>query len=293
MQRNTFSAVVPLLFLGLCAGFQVLAVGLYLKSNISVLIFILAISLTEGIYLLNRYTDDEDFINYPERISFFSKRSWMIFIAIAAAFTPSILLPVLGILNPLPVFLLVAIIGTFYSVKFFPVPNKDTIKWISLKNIPLIKFLIVTILWAGSGIVIAILFVDPNLFFRQDILTIFGTFVLTSINSTVLSDLRDKDGDKLNGIITIPTLLGRNGTCLLLAFLNIIGISVVVYLYGHLRIDVYLLIFCLFSIIWASTGALTFYISRLRKSRSLQEMLVDSHLLLSPLCLAIISLLKP
>ncbi len=291
-----FSALVPLLSLSVAASLQIFAISAYEKSNASVfvtlLLSVLSGMLAGGVYLLNRFTDD-DSVAYPERTCFFNEARWLVLVAVAMLTAPIFILMLLGMYNPLPVFITGAIIGVLYSVKIVPLPlpwKKGEI-FISLKEVPLLKNVLVAILWGGSALAITVFNDDPLNFLRTDIMMLFLTFFLTNMNSTIACDMRDEEGDRFKNVVTLPTKLGVNGTGILLAVQNVVGIMILLFIgaQGHLRPVV--TGFCCLCVFWAWAGQLPFFVNRLKNiSRASHELLIDSHLLVSSAGLVLIAI---
>jgi 4-hydroxybenzoate polyprenyltransferase len=278
----TFSAVAPLMFLAFSAGLQLFASSLYLHVKINFSLFVFLILLVEGVYLLNRLVDD-DSIAYPERTAYFRDRKWLFLIAAGSLLTPIVILLATNSYKPLPVFVIGAIIGTLYTIKLVPLPlfTQNKIVWISLKQIPIVKSLIVAALWSGSALTAVILANDTKLFFRMDILLLFITVFITCMNSTINCDIRDESADKMKNIVTIPTLLGKNGTSILLSLLNVTALGIILFVYSHGYTKGLISGFCALCIMWAWAMQLPLYVKKLQGiSRGIQEMLFDSQILL-------------
>lgn len=288
----TFSAVAPLLFLGFSAGCQILACFLYLHLKINFTLCILSMLLSEGVYLLNRLVDD-DSITYPERTNFYRNKQWLYFISGLSIIGPIFYLLIADIKAPLPVFIIGAGIGVLYSIKLVPIIIfwRNKIIWVNLKEVPLIKCLLVAILWGGSALSIGVFMSDVKLFYRADILVLFLTFFIATLNAAIAGDMRDEDGDRLKNIKTIPTVLGKTKTRFALATLNCIWLITVAIALGNGVIKLPMAGFISFCIVWAWVGQLPFYIKRFQKiPRGAHEILIDSYLVVSSLGLGLIGI---
>jgi 4-hydroxybenzoate polyprenyltransferase len=287
-----FSSLGPLFFLGIVAGTQICAVSLYLDCRYNFVVFLLSILLSIGVYLLNRVLETDN-INYPERSIFFVRFKWLLAVSIAALVVPIAVLLATGNLRPLPVFFLGSLIGVLYSVKILPFYDGSNIRWISLKHIPLVKNISVSLLWGGSALAIVILMCDTRYFFRPDVIMLFFTFTILNLNSTIACDIRDIEGDRTDSITTLPTLLGLKKTFLALSALNIAGGVVVSGAFLTGAISLLLTVFCIFCILWSSAGIIPyFFVGRIKLPRAVHEVFIDSHLLVSSLGLIAISFLK-
>lgn len=292
-QRNVLiNAVFPILFLGSAASLQLITSYLYLKSKPDFLLIILFFSLTSGIYLLNRVLDNEDKFNNLQRWRFFNetseRRNFWIIIALIALIVP-VILPVMISKHSIALTLaLISITGLFYSVKLLPSIHNRKILWLSIKDIPYAKPLVVCILWAGSALLIAAIDVKMHQL-RADIIVIFSVMFISCLNSTLTSDVRDIDGDRLRKIYTIPALIGQNGTFLLLTSINIGAIITICVIYMLNVIDLKLLFFSISVIVWTSIAILPQYIKHQFLPKTVVELMVDSDAVISPISLAILS----
>jgi 4-hydroxybenzoate polyprenyltransferase len=110
----------------------------------------------------------------------------------------------------IPVIFIPLIANALYSSRLIPgLPR--------LKDIPFMKNLIVAISWALVCVLIPAAYSER---LDEKVLVIICFMALKSIINTVLYDVRDVAGDKENGIITVPILLGLKKTSLILLALN-------------------------------------------------------------------------
>jgi 4-hydroxybenzoate polyprenyltransferase len=199
------------------AGFFVaymafILLGLTPRIQICFSVFLMVFS----VYNLNRLTDlKEDAINIPERLCFLaSRKKFMLYLSlIAYAFSA---LPVF-LDNPLelPIIFIPLAANAVYSLQLIPgIPR--------FKDIPILKNVFVALsltlvcvllpavhLAAGTGTLLKMVF--------------FFVLIKLYIN-TVLYDIRDIEGDRENGVRTLPVLLGAKKTVIILLVLNCLNL---------------------------------------------------------------------
>lgn len=194
-----------------------LVMNLNPEFNMLLIVFLMTFSL----YTLNRKTDiKEDEISHPVRIKFFKKYGKIFFnsaflsyiIAILISFSRNIY-TVFGVLS-------ILLLGIFYSVKLIPEFISKKNKFRRLKDIPIVKNLIVSITWAIAATVVPLAYSYGSINLTFSIIFLF-VFMRGMIN-TISFDMRDTYGDEKEGIITIPILLGIINTKILLYLLNMI-----------------------------------------------------------------------
>lgn len=187
------------------AGFVLLGASTNLHACFSVFLTVFSV------YSLNKLTDiKEDAINFPERLGFLAGRSRLILVYSLGAYALAVLLVALEKPNAIPVIFIPLIANAIYSSRLIPgLPR--------LKDIPFMKNLIVAVSWASVCVLIPAIYSE-----RLDlkVLLIVYFMVMKSIINTILYDVRDVAGDKENGIITVPILLGLKKTSLILLALN-------------------------------------------------------------------------
>lgn len=160
-------------------------------------------------YSLNKLTDiKEDSINLPQRAAFIAKNKhyliFMVMVSFAAALTLCFMQsPYAVVLALCPL-----LTGVIYSIK---------VRNFRLKDIIGLKSVSIGMCWA-SGMAFL-----PLTVYSKDLITIcliFYFFFSRSIINTILFDVRDKAGDSVHGVKTIPVFLGINNTKKLLMLLN-------------------------------------------------------------------------
>lgn len=178
-----------------------------------------------SIYNLNRKTDeDEDAVNRQDRFAFTKKYEAflyygaLLFLVIALA---------LSAVSGIPALLVTAapfIIGTLYSFRLIP----ERFGYQRLKEIPAVKNISVGLAW---GILLSLL---PVFFWNREPGTAtaitFLLFFIWGFMASMIPDMRDRAGDAVAGVRTIPVIFGEERAArLLTGVLLILGIPLVLY----------------------------------------------------------------
>jgi 4-hydroxybenzoate polyprenyltransferase len=118
----------------------------------------------------------------------------------------------------LSLFALAALISIAYSYRILPgfVKNRqrDSLKknHYRFKEITAVKNIAIALCWSGSLVVSPLLFNDEKVDVDYSFLLVFiSLFLLIFVNS-LFGDIRDRDGDRLAGVRTIPVVFGKS-TC--------------------------------------------------------------------------------
>ncbi len=186
-----------------------LMLGLALKPILLCAMFLVVYS----VYSLNRLTDqEEDAVNMPTRSAFVQGNERVLLTLAVVSYIVALFLG--WVENPFAALILLVpfMSGILYSADVFSVIGIPR-----LKDIFLVKSLIVAFSWA-----ICITFL-PALYLHGDLTKlwfIFPFFFIKIIINTILFDIRDVVGDTLNGINTIPVVIGVARTRQLLLILQ-------------------------------------------------------------------------
>ncbi|MDN7023726.1 hypothetical protein FGU65_02245 [Methanoculleus sp. FWC-SCC1] len=227
---------------------------------------------TFSIYNLNRKTDEsEDAINHAERYAFTKKYGKVLFASAIAAYILALLLAVFQGLDSLLVAAIPLIGGVAYSIPFFPTRSG----LIRLKEIPVMKSLIVAVAWAVPPALLPICHAGLHADLSTAIVGIFY-FSLVFIN-TVVFDMRDVEGDAATGVRTIPVILGMRRTKIALTVLNVcLGAA---FVYGGLAVmGLPATLLLIASVTYAQWYILSFH--RLSTAKILCEALADGQFIL-------------
>jgi len=197
-----------------------------IHPNIQVCFAVFLISFS--VYTLDKIADlDKDVTNMPDRMRFLKGKKTLVMTCAVAAFLFSMALAFLD--KPLSLLIILVPVGAnaIYGTRLIPgLPR--------LKDIPVMKNVVVAISWALVTILIPALHLsnpDSWLVF----MVVYFMFIKTFID-TVLYDVRDVKGDRENGVRTIPVLLGSEKTVIVLLALNSSLLCGLIFVEGAIRL---------------------------------------------------------
>ena len=179
--------------------------GIIIDHNLLLSSFLLSFS----VYSLDKLSNiKEDSISLSERAGFISRHKKILIYITITSYVFAIVLAGLENIVALFVIIFPLCIGLIYSIK---------ISNVRLKDVPALKNISISISWAVVGTFLP-LAVSSKPFIPIALILYLG-FIKCFIN-TVLFDVRDIEGDSVNGIRTIPVIYGLKKTKSLLLFLN-------------------------------------------------------------------------
>jgi 4-hydroxybenzoate polyprenyltransferase len=157
-----------------------------------------------SVYSLNRVTDqDEDAVNMPERSALVKGNEKLLLILAVVAYIVALFLGWLE--SPFAALILVVpiVVGIAYSKDVFSIIGIPR-----LKDILFVKSFVVALSWAACGALLPALYLEnlTKLWF------VFPFFFIKMFINTVLFDVRDVKGDTLNGVNTVPVVIGVSRT---------------------------------------------------------------------------------
>ncbi len=215
----------------------------YLDASLSLemiaLSVLTAFFVTLGVYSFNQVTDyEEDRVNKPNsvvisgrksprQILYFSFLCKALAIALAFAIGQAAFLLICS----------VVLIGFVYS---FKLPGL-----VRLKEIFIVKNITVSTVW--SLMVIVPVFAS-NAAFQPEFLIVMAFVFLHNLMGVLNADLKDTDGDLKSGLKTIPGVVGKNGTLLLIFGLNTLALLLLVLGIAFWDVKSYLILLSLVSI---------------------------------------------
>ncbi len=232
----------------------------------------IAMLVTFSIYNLNRKTDEsEDAINHAERYAFTKKYGKYLFHSAIVAYGIALLLSVFQGFDSLLITAIPLIGGGVYSIPLLPTRTG----LIRLKEIPVMKSLIVAVAWAVPPALLPICHADLHADLSTAVVGVFY-FSLVFIN-TVVFDMRDVEGDAISGVRTIPVILGMRTTKIVLTVLNVcFGAAIVYGGLAFMGLPVTLMLIA--SVVYAQWYILSFH--RLCTEKILCELLADGQFIL-------------
>jgi 4-hydroxybenzoate polyprenyltransferase len=176
-----------------------------------------------SVYNLNRKTDEEeDAINHEQRFQFTKKFERPLFFAALCSYGIAIFIGALQGIWSLAVVMIPLISGILYSVPFLPA----TWQYRRLKEIPVMKNLVVATAWALPLSLIPVLFSSSLPGMSTAVALLF--FLNYVFIASILPDIRDREGDALTGVRTIPVTIGVKRTKMLLIGVNTVVGSIVI-----------------------------------------------------------------
>lgn len=205
------------LVLALSTAAAVYVVGLVLGLPPSPMPAIILFLVTFAVYNFNRHTDrSEDKINHPKRVEFIKKYGRGLVIISVFAYLLAIILSLYGGSGAQLIVMLPLVALLLYSLRWFP-KNGDAAK--RLKEIFIIKNLVVSGAWAGTVVFLPVLYFEVSITVLS--IFVFLFFFFRFFINTIVFDLRDILGDKKTGISSMPVVLGYMRTWNVLQAINL------------------------------------------------------------------------
>jgi 4-hydroxy-3-methylbut-2-enyl diphosphate reductase len=171
-----------------------------------------------SIHVLNRLMDKaSEKYNQPGRMEFYERYgSWMILAAVLSAAAALFLAWREGLY---PFLLLLAIFasGLVYNLSIFPFAPGRKFRYRRMRDIPGSKTIFVALAWGAVTSILPPL-AQGNRFLPATAVALFFTVAMVFFRSTVY-DFKDIQGDLLVGKETLPIVLGRRNTEILVAVL--------------------------------------------------------------------------
>ncbi|MCX6347989.1 MAG: 4-hydroxy-3-methylbut-2-enyl diphosphate reductase [Candidatus Aureabacteria bacterium] len=206
------------LFIALGAAALTLAAQTLMGIPADALPILLSFSAVLGIYNLNILADQAAILlNQPSRYLFFrSHRSPILLVSVASLLLAFLIGARLGTL-PLLLVLFTLLLGLSYSFRILPRPFPRR----RLKDIPGSKEIFSSLGWGTLTVLIPLYScADPLRYPFAPLVAFAFVFIIMFVRSTLL-DIRDMQGDRLVGRETIPVIIGKEKTKVLIAAANI------------------------------------------------------------------------
>jgi 4-hydroxybenzoate polyprenyltransferase len=224
-----------------------------------------------SIYNMNRKTDEvEDALNHNKRYQITSRFGNILFIASFLSYSVALLFAVRGGLLTVLISFVPLLAGILYSVPILP----RSWRYHRLKEIPVIKNIVVSGAWALSFSLIPVLMNGLT----PDIVTfLVFTFIFSwTIIGSVLPDIRDREGDAAAGIRTIPVIIGVRKTKLALTVSNLL-VSGYFLATGRIYLSVAAVIIMAVSVVYSQACILI--IGNIRSDNILVDIISDGQFL--------------
>ena len=291
MEKESIKALVkmlgPIAWLALAAGLQMLGALLFFRAPADLILIFTYALITFSVYLLNRFTDNEDGYNYPEQRMFFQQKSKLIILPIfLMAFTTFIL----AITGRLVIWHIIMITcGISYSVSLIPfMPNKS-FRFVRFKDIFFVKNIVVSLLWGISPFALASSQKGAIIPTINELIVVIAAFCITSFINTTSCDVRDIAGDRQLGLLTLPTRLGEKFTVLFLLLIGFAGCLFVGinYYLGNVSRPAILLFVA--NMVWTGFVAAPIYMKKNKLPKIISEPLIDSQFVMNGISLIVLS----
>jgi 4-hydroxybenzoate polyprenyltransferase len=190
--------------------------------NIPILMVMALVSFS--VYNMNRKTDEqEDEINHQQRFVFTKKFEKPLFYSALIAYGFAL---IIGAYYGFPALIIITIpliSGILYSVPLLPAQWE----YRRLKEIPVVKNLVVAIAWSLPLSLLPVYMTGASPGFSTGItLLFFASYVFIA---SILPDIRDREGDAITGVRTIPVTIGVKLTKVLLIGVNVVFGCLVVF----------------------------------------------------------------
>lgn len=165
-----------------------------------------------AVYGANKLTDiKEDEVNNPERVRYVKRLAKALKYSVILSFVMTLVLGAFSGIGAILVLIFPIVAGVLYSVRILPGRRR-------LKDITGVKNLIIAITWA-SGTAFLPYIAAGGIDFSE-VFLVYYFFFMKSLINTMLFDVRDIEGDRINGIKTIPVKLGLEKSRILLILFN-------------------------------------------------------------------------
>ncbi|MHC1576281.1 MAG: UbiA family prenyltransferase [Methanosarcinaceae archaeon] len=181
-------------------------------------VFAVMFLVTYSVYNIDRKADEEeDSINHSQRYAFTKRYEKFLFSSSVIAYVTALGISASFGLGAVLIASIPLVSGLLYSFTWLP----RSFKYRRLKEVPSGKNLVIALAWSLTPALLPLQFYGSSADMLSFI-TILFFFTLVFINSAVF-DMRDIEGDRISGIVTIPVLLGAQRTKYLLWFMNLLA----------------------------------------------------------------------
>lgn len=207
----TFLAVSSL-FIGGTGFFKTYVGYVLLEEQPRILTCLIVFLISFSVYSLDKIADlDKDVVNMPQRRGFLYRRKRLVLSCSLVAYALAFLLTLSSTPAALPIVMIPLVANALYGMKPLPMVPR-------LKDIPVMKNVVVASTWALITTMMPVLSAG-SLGMLNIFVVGYFMFVKTFID-TVLYDMRDVEGDRLNGVRTIPVMMGKRKTTAILLAAN-------------------------------------------------------------------------
>lgn len=212
-------------FIGITGFFRTYIASLLIGASPSMSACFVMFLITFSIYSLDSIVDmDRDTTNMPERKKYLFERKRIFLLSSLTAYLLAGFTLLLSKPFALPIIFVPLAANAFYATKI-PILN------LRLKDIPVVKNLVVAVSWGLTCTLLPALYMtDPPEMIT--LVTVFYIMLIITFIAAVLYDVRDVIGDREMGVRTIPSILGSRKTAVILLALNCTLLPLIAFLDG-------------------------------------------------------------
>ncbi|WP_336359209.1 UbiA family prenyltransferase [Haladaptatus sp. ZSTT2] len=208
------------LFLGLVGATKIYVVATLLSLSLNPAVLI-AFLVSFTVYSHNKLTDlNEDAINNPDRVAFIKPKKRLFIALSAGAYLLALFLSFFGGIEAVLLTLFPGVSGILYSESWLPVFEADR-----LKDIFLVNTSFVAASWAVPVAYLPLAFAGKAMTTAS--LLVFGFFFIRTFIAGEVLNVRDAEGDRREGITTLPVLVGVKRTQLVLYGLDTLSLCLI------------------------------------------------------------------
>lgn len=180
---------------------------------------------TFAVYANDRLVDvDADAETNAERTAFVSRHGETLYVLAAAAYGIAVALSVTGGPMTLSVTLMPGVFWVLYATSWIP----DVVARVRrLKEVLVVNSATVAFAWAASATLLPIGFADGRL--TTAAWVVFAYFFLRSFTNSEIPNVRDVEGDRANGVVTLPVAFGVERTRRILFGIDLLTVALVGY----------------------------------------------------------------
>lgn len=183
---------------------------------------VVAFLVTFAVYNHDKLTDlEEDSVNVPDRVAFFDSWATLFVVLSAAAYVVALGLSALGGPMALALTLFPGVVGILYSTTWLPVTEADR-----LKDVLVVSTAAVGVAWAVPLALLPLAF--ENAAYGSAAFVVVAFFFLRTCIGVEVFNVRDVEGDRREGVRTLPVVLGVRWTQYVLGTLNVCSLALLV-----------------------------------------------------------------
>ncbi|WP_338728547.1 UbiA family prenyltransferase [Haladaptatus sp. DJG-WS-42] len=209
------------LFLGLVGATKIYVVATLLSLSLNPAV-IIAFLVSFTVYSHNKLTDlNEDAVNNPDRVAFIKPKKRLFIALSAGAYVLALIVSLFGGIEAFLLTLFPGVSAILYSEPVLPFFEADR-----LKEILLVNTSFVAVSWAVPVAFLPLAFAGRAT--TSASLLVFGFFFIRTFIAGEVLNVRDVEGDRREGITTLPVLVGVKRTQMVLYGLDALSLCLIV-----------------------------------------------------------------